>query len=274
MSKLLEVKDVSFSYSHGKHSSISKNSFKLSDNSFSIEEKDFISIIGTNGSGKSTLVKLLSRILSGYTGNIFYDGKEINSIEKKEYSRAVSYLPQITNAFNEDMYVKEFLMLGRYAHKKFSDFNFSADDSYVVTESINETGIENLEDNKLYQLSGGEKQKVLLTLGLVQLDITKDLFKKILIIDEPLTYLDVKYQFEIFNILKNLNESGLTIIIVIHDLNLALNFTNKSILMNDGKIILYTDSKNVITKEMLSEYFHIKSEIVKYENNLIINYSS
>jgi len=274
VSKLLEVKDVSFSYSHGKHSSISKNSFKLSDNSFSIEEKDFISIIGTNGSGKSTLVKLLSRILSGYTGNIFYDGKEINSIEKKEYSRAVSYLPQITNAFNEDMYVKEFLMLGRYAHKKFSDFNFSADDSYVVTESINETGIENLEDNKLYQLSGGEKQKVLLTLGLVQLDITKDLFKKILIIDEPLTYLDVKYQFEIFNILKNLNESGLTIIIVIHDLNLALNFTNKSILMNDGKIILYTDSKNVITKEMLSEYFHIKSEIVKYENNLIINYSS
>ena len=273
MSKLLEVKDVSFSYSNGKSSSVKKNSFKLSDNSFSIEHKDFISIIGTNGSGKSTLVKLISRILSPYSGNIFYKGKEINSFNKKEYSRAVSYLPQTTNTFNEDLNVKEFLMLGRYAHKKFTAFNFSDEDRDIVTESLNETGIKNFEDKNLYQLSGGEKQKVLLTLGLVQLDITRRLNEKILIIDEPLTYLDVNYQFEIFNILKKLNEKGLTIIIVIHDLNLALNFTDKSILMNNGRVILYTDSKKVITKEMLSEYFHIKSEIVKYENNLLINYS-
>jgi len=273
VSKLLEVKDVSFSYSNGKSSSVKKNSFKLSDNSFSIEHKDFISIIGTNGSGKSTLVKLISRILSPYSGNIFYKGKEINSFNKKEYSRAVSYLPQTTNTFNEDLNVKEFLMLGRYAHKKFTAFNFSDEDRDIVTESLNETGIKNFEDKNLYQLSGGEKQKVLLTLGLVQLDITRRLNEKILIIDEPLTYLDVNYQFEIFNILKKLNEKGLTIIIVIHDLNLALNFTDKSILMNNGRVILYTDSKKVITKEMLSEYFHIKSEIVKYENNLLINYS-
>jgi len=273
VSNLLEVKNVSFSYSNGKPSSVNNNRFKLSDNSFSIKEKDFISIIGTNGSGKSTLVKLVSRILSGYTGNIFYNGKEINSFEKKEYSRAVSYLPQTTNTFNEDLYVKEFLMLGRYAHKKFTDFNFSDDDRDIVTECISETGIKNLEDNNLYQLSGGEKQKVLLTLGLVQLDITKDLNEKILIIDEPLTYLDINYQFEIFNILKKLNEKGLTIIIVIHDLNLALNFTNNTILMNDGRIILFSDSKKVITKETLSEYFHIKSEIVNYENNLLINYT-
>jgi len=269
VSNLLDVKDVSFSYSNG-----NKNSFKLSDNSFSLQEKDFISIIGTNGSGKSTLVKLISRILSPYIGNIFYKGKEINSFDKKEYSRAVSYLPQTTNTFNEDLNVKEFLMLGRYAHKRFTDFKFSDEDRNIVTESINETGIKNLEGNNLYQLSGGEKQKVLLTLGLVQLDITKSLNEKILIIDEPLTYLDINYQFEILNILKKLNEKGLTIIIVIHDLNLALNFTNKSILMNDGRIVLHSDSKKVITKEMLSEYFNMKSEIVKHENNLVINYSS
>jgi len=169
VSNLLEVKDVSFSYSNGKPSSVNKNRFKLSDNSFSVEEKDFISIIGTNGSGKSTLVKLISRILSGYTGNIFYNGKEITSFEKKEYSRAVSYLPQTTNTFNEDLYVKEFLMLGRYAHKKFTDFNFSEDDRNIVTESINETGIKNRSDEKF----SGKSLLNLSELGIPVKDVEK-----------------------------------------------------------------------------------------------------
>lgn len=269
---LLEVKNLNFSYSNNKISGSSN--FNLFDNTFIVEEKDFISVIGKNGSGKSTLVKLLSRILSGYSGYIYYNGQDIRSIEKKEFSRALSYLPQTTATFNEDLTVKEFLMLGRYAHKKFTDFYFSNDDKNVVAECIKETGISNLENHNLYKLSGGEKQKVLLTLGLVQLDITGNLNEKILIIDEPLTYLDINYQFEIFSILKNLNDKGLTIIIVIHDLNLALNFTNKTLLMNEGKVIRFEDSNNVITKETLNDYFHINSEIIKHENNYLINYSS
>ncbi|MCY7362511.1 MAG: ABC transporter ATP-binding protein [Ignavibacteria bacterium] len=274
MNKLLELANVSFSYSNNKKLSLSNNVFSVSDISLEISEGDFISIIGKNGSGKSTLVKLISKIIVNYSGNIFYKEKEIHSIDRKEYSRSISYLPQNTDStMNEELTVKEFLLLGRYAHKKFTDFNYSGEDTDIVSFCINETGINFSENKYMYQLSGGERQKVMLTLGLVQLDISNDLKGKILIIDEPLTYLDVNHQLEIFKVLKNLNEKGLTIIIVIHDLVLALNYTNKSVLMNAGKMIKYSETGNVITEEILREHFLINSKILNYENSFLINYS-
>ena len=274
MSELLKFEEVNFSYSNGKNKHDSKNNFSLKDISFNAVEGDFISVIGKNGSGKSTLIKLFSKILVGYSGSIFYKGKEIHSINRKEFSRNVAYLPQSAATFNEDLKVTEFLLLGRYAHKQFTDFRFSDEDKKIVEASISETSINNLADKKIYQLSGGEKQKVLITLALVQLDTTKSLEGKILIIDEPLTYLDVNYQFEIFSILKNLRNNKLTVIIVIHDLNLALRFSDKTILMSKGIVIKYSDSKNVITEEMLREHFMIESKIIDLEKNFFINYLS
>lgn len=262
MINVLRFEDVNFSYS---------DNFKLRNISFDVNEGDFISVIGKNGSGKSTLVKLIARIITNYGGKILYEGKDIHSIDRKEYSRNISYLPQST-FYNEEWKVKDFLMLGRYAYKKFSDFTFSEQDKLVSAESINETGINALSDKYFYELSGGERQKVLLTLALVQLDITKELKGKILIIDEPLTYLDVNHQFEIFNILKNLNAKGLTVIIVIHDLNLAMRFSDKTLLMNNGELIKYSYSKEVITEDMLKEHFLIDSKIINFEKNFFINY--
>ncbi|MBK8552790.1 MAG: ABC transporter ATP-binding protein [Ignavibacteria bacterium] len=203
---------------------------------------------------------------------MFDKDNEIHSIDRKEYSRNVSYLPQSAATFNEDLKVKEFLLLGRYAHKQFTDFRFSAEDKNIVEESMNETSITALADKYIHELSGGEKQKVLITLTLVQLDITKSLEGKILIIDEPLTYLDVNYQFEIFDILRRLNDRKLTIVIVIHDLNLALRFSNKTILMNSGEMIKFAHTKDVITEEVLKEHFEIESKIMHFEQNFFINY--
>lgn len=272
MSKLLELENTSFSYSH-KNNLNPANNFFVQDTSLQINTGDFISIIGKNGSGKSTLVKLISKILIGYKGNIFYKGKEIHSIERKEYSRSISYLPQISASVSDEINIFEFLLLGRYSHKAFTDFRNTDEDRKVVEFCIKETGIEKFSDKYLYELSGGERQKVLLTLGLVQLDISQDLREKVLIIDEPLTYLDVKYQLEIFNVLKELNKKGLTIIIVIHDLGLALNYTNKTILMNSGKMVMYSESGKVITEEILKEHFLIDSEIINYGSSYLINYS-
>ncbi len=267
MMNLLELENVSFSYSKS-----NPNGFSLNNISLDIPGGEFISVIGKNGSGKSTLVKLISGVYVGYQGKILYKNKNTLSIEKKEFSRNVSYLPQAATALNEDLLVKDFLLLGRYAHKKFTDFRFSKEDNDIVENCMNETSVKEFANKSLSDLSGGEKQKVLLTMGLVQLDITKSLEGKILIVDEPLTYLDINHQFEIFSILKKLQSKLLTIIIVIHDLNFALRFSDRTILMNNGNLIGYSSSKNIITEEMLKEHFQVDSNILESEKYYHINY--
>lgn len=272
---LISIKNLNFTYAEAKSGSAdlhNNDSFILKNISLDICEGDFVSVIGKNGSGKSTLVKIISGILGGYTGQISISGKNIHSILRKDLSKKLSYLPQSTVTFNENLIVRDFLLLGRYAYKKFSDFRYNPEDIRIVNESIKVTSTEELAGKYFHELSGGERQKVLLTLSLVQLNISEDLKDKILIIDEPLTYLDVTYQFEIFNIIKNLRDKGLTVIIVIHDLNLALRFTDKTILMNNGAIIKYDESKNVITEDILREHFKIESEILRFEKNYFVNY--
>ncbi|MCB0727244.1 MAG: ABC transporter ATP-binding protein [Ignavibacteriae bacterium] len=271
---LIQIKDLNFTYNEAKSNTDtqSKESFVLKNVSLNINEGDFVSVIGKNGSGKSTLVKIISGIISGYSGQILFNGEDINSMVRKDLSKKLSYLPQSTVTFNENMIVRDFLLLGRYAHKKFSEFRYDPEDNKVVNNSMEITDIKDLAGKYFHELSGGERQKVLLTLSLVQLNISESLKEKILIIDEPLTYLDVTYQFEIFNIIKKLRENGLTVLIVIHDLNLALRFTDKTILMNNGAVIKYDESKNVITEDILREYFKIESEILQFEKNYLVNY--
>ena len=266
MEKIVETCDVNFSYE--------KNNFSLKCINFSVVEGDFVSVIGRNGSGKSTLVKILSRIIINYKGSVSYKGREIELIPKKDFSKNVSYLPQSGILINEGMNVFDLLLMGRYSYKKFSDFTFSQEDKNVVDKSIEIAGIQNLRDKFFYELSGGEKQKTLITLSLVQLDITNNLEGKVLIIDEPLTYLDVNFQYEIFSLLKKLNqEQKLTIIVVTHDLNLALKFTGKTILLENGRIISMGETVNMITKDILKKHFLINSQIVNFENEYNINFN-
>lgn len=266
LEKIIDACDVNFSYE--------KNDFSLKSINFSIDEADFISVIGRNGSGKSTIVKILSRIIINYKGSISYQGREIDLIPKKVFSKNVSYLPQSGILINEGMNVFDLLLMGRYSYKKFSEFTFSKEDKNVVDKSIEIAGIKNLRDKYFYELSGGEKQKALITLSLVQLDITNNLKGKVLIIDEPLTYLDVNFQFEIFTLLKKLNqEQKLTIIVVTHDLNLALKFTGKTILLENGRIISMGETVNMITKDILKKHFLINSQIVNFENEYNINFN-
>lgn len=265
LNRIIEASDVNFSYE--------KNNFSLKSINFLVNEGDFVSVIGRNGSGKSTLVKILSRIIVNYKGCISYQGREINVIPKKEFSKNVSYLPQSGILINEGMNVFDLLLMGRYSYKRFSDFTFSQKDKNVVAQSVSITGIGNLSDKFFYELSGGEKQKALITLSLVQLDITNNLKGKVLIIDEPLTYLDVNFQYEIFSLLKKLNkEQRLTIIVVTHDLNLALKYTGKTILLENGRIINNGETVNMITEDTLKRHFLINSQIVNFENEYNINF--
>lgn len=257
--ELLKTENLCFSYG--------KDSFALNNISFNVLNKDFISIIGRNGSGKSTLVKLISGIYNQYEGKVYINNKDICSYSKKDVSKILSYLPQSSLNGNNGLNVVEFLLLGRYAYKKFSDFSFSDYDRKAVKDSIEITGISSLLDKSVNELSGGEKQKVLVTLSLVQLDVNSDLSEKILVIDEPLTFLDVNFQYEIFSILSRLNkEKKLTIIVVTHSINLSLKYTGKTLLLDKGEMILFDDTAKVINEEMIERYFKVKSKIVNFDN--------
>jgi iron complex transport system ATP-binding protein len=257
--ELLKVDDLCFSYG--------KDNFALKNININVLKNDFLSVIGRNGSGKSTLVKLISGIYSQYKGKVYLKEKDICSYTKKEVSKILSYLPQSSLNGNNGLNVFDFLLLGRYAYKRFSDFSFSEYDREAVNESIKITGVDGFLKKSVNELSGGEKQKVLVTLSLVQLDINSDLSEKILIIDEPLTFLDINFQYEIFSILKRLNEEKkLTVIVVTHNIDLALKYTGKTLLLDRGEMALYDESKKVITEELIEKYFKVKSRILNFEN--------
>ena len=261
--KLLTVDNLNFGYSG--------NKFSLSDVSFSVDKKNFIGIIGRNGSGKSTLVKIIAGIYKNYNGTINYKRGGIEKFNERELAKIISYLPQSDILFFEGLKVYDLLLMGRYAYKNFSSFTYNSRDKEIVNKSIEITGIGEYKDKSLLHLSGGEKQKVLITLALVQLDITSELSEKILIIDEPLTFLDINYQFEIFSILSKLNtEKDLTIIIVTHNLNLALQYTNKILLLENGKIDELGDPKKIINEETLKKYFLINSQILNIDDEYYI----
>lgn len=263
---LLEIKNLSFSYE--------KDKPFLKDFSFSVNEREMVSVIGRNGSGKSTLVKIISRIINNYKGIILYKSKDVKEYGHKEYSRSISYLPQVFPAFINELKVFDLLLLGRYAHKKSSQLSYSDEDVHVVNEAIAIGGIGDFKEKSLKILSGGERQKVLLTLSLVQLDITKELNEKVLIVDEPLTHLDINYQYETLSLLKNLNEKKrLTVIFVIHDLNLALKYSDKTLIVNKGSLIEYGETEKIITQEKINKNFLVNSELVNFNNNTFIHFN-
>lgn len=265
MFPLLSLKSVNFSYGKDK---ITLNNINLTFN-----KGKFYSIIGRNGSGKSTLVSLITGVIINYSGEIFYKQKNIKNFASKTLAKNISYIPQ-SSYFNDlNIRVFDFLCLGRYPHKSFSDYRTNITDKEIVGRAMEILSVDKLKNKYLYELSGGERQKVLIALSFVQLDCSGDLSDKLLILDEPLTHLDVNFQYDIFNVLNKLKgEQNLTIITVIHDLNIALKYTDETILLENGIIVTNGDTKEIITKETIEKYFMIKSQIINFENKYHINF--
>lgn len=260
MKKLIEIKNLSFEYF--------KSDFRLSNVNLEIFEKDFLSVTGRNGSGKSTLIKCLAGIFHNYSGEISYQDKNILNIKRKDFARLVSYLPQFAINETYDIKVSEFLLLGRYAYKNNFEYTYNDTDRNIVDEVLKLTRFEDYRNKLVSQLSGGEKQKCLLALSLVQLDITSDLSGKILIVDEPVTFLDIHHQKEIFEILKFLNsEKNLTVVNVIHDLNLALKYSNRVVIMDNGKIAETGTPSDILSEINLQKYFLTEAKLISIQNN-------
>ncbi|MBN1639077.1 MAG: ABC transporter ATP-binding protein [Ignavibacteriales bacterium] len=236
------------------------NSFSMKDISLKIKSTEFISILGPNGSGKSTLLKILSGLLTQSDGIRLFKGKSYSSYNHKELAQLIGYVPQITSSiFPFSIY--EVVMMGRTAYLNYFGIE-KLNDRKIVNDTLERLNISHLRNKGINEVSGGEAQRAYIARALVQQP-------KLLLLDEPNAHLDIKHQISIFNILAELNkELGLTIIAVSHDINLVSNYTERIILMKEGKIFLDDKKSKVLLKKNLKSVFNVETEIIKNDENI------
>lgn len=242
----LDIKNLVFGY---------KDNLVIKDVSFSIEPGSFVSIIGPNGSGKSTLLKTINNLYKPNSGSIFLYGMDISSYKKRDIAKKVALVPQDTN-IDYDFTVEDIVMMGRHPYKKRFETEDEKDHK-IVNESLELTNTLNLKDRAINQISGGERQRALIAKAIAQKPT-------IILLDEPTSNLDINHQMDVLNLLKKLNEeNGLTVVLVIHDINLACRYSDKIILLNKGEILGIGEPKDVITVENMENAYDMTVAIEK-----------
>ena len=244
----MELLFKSFSTGYTKSKIINNVSFKLNT-------KEWIGIIGSNGSGKSTLLKGILKFIPTISGDILLDGKSIKDYSRNSLSKKIAYLPQQLNN-NLNLTVEELVALGRSPYKKFWDLDFNNKDLNIVKKAIEITNIEKLKNKCINELSGGQIQRAYLAMTIAQ-------NPKILLLDEPTTFLDINYQIKFLESLKQLiKNSGISIITVLHDINLAARFCDRIAIFKNGKLLDINTPQKVLTEFNFKKAFNIDSYIL------------
>ena len=215
---------------------------------------EITSIIGPNGSGKSTVLKALTRLLRYQRGSVEVDGRDLLAFGAKELARRIGVLPQM-HAAPADFRVKELVSYGRMPHQRFFS-SLSGEDEKIIEWAMQATGTWPLRDKSIHELSGGETQRVWIATVLTQQP-------EILFLDEPTTYLDISHQMEMMRLIKRLNrESGIGVVMVLHDLSHALEVSDWIVIIKDGK--KYDEGRpcDVITPKMMREVYDVECDIV------------
>ncbi|MGL5591175.1 MAG: ABC transporter ATP-binding protein [Mycoplasmoidaceae bacterium] len=234
----------------------------IKDVSLSIKQGDFVSIIGVNGSGKSTLLFALFSMVNLNSGEIFYDGVNLKTLSRKHISRKIAFVPQLST-FPEDVTLWEFVQLGRHPYNSLF-FSSKKEDDIKIKHALESVGLYHLKNEYIDQLSGGQRQRALIALTIAQDTET-------IVLDEPTNHLDIKAQLEIMHLLHDLNHKlNKTIIIVIHDINHGLKFSDKVVIMKDGKVALEGKTNDIITKDSIEDIFGVTPKIIKSHNKKII----
>jgi iron complex transport system ATP-binding protein len=225
----------------------------INDLSIAAKRGRILSIIGPNGSGKSTLLKALARNLKPKEGSILLDGKQLSAYGTEELARCMAFLPQ-TPGIPADITVRGLIGYGRYPYQSWWK-NTSPEDKEAVDWAIQETGLTLMENRMVNTLSGGERQRVWLAMALAQQP-------RILLLDEPTTYLDISHQLEILTLIRHLNErKGITVIMVLHEINHAARFSDTVAVLSGGKLYAVGAPEEVITADMLREVFHVAADV-------------
>ena len=212
------------------------------------------SIIGANGAGKSTFLKILCLLNKKFTGKILIDGEDIKNFSRTQLAKIIAILPQ-EKEIPIDTTVRQLTSYGRFAYQKLFQRSDTKEDKESIDWALKVTQLEKFSDRQVSTLSGGERQRAWLSMTLAQRP-------KILLLDEPTTYLDIKHQLEVMKIISEVNRIyGMTIIMVIHDLNHARIFSDELIVMKDQKIFQSGEPKKILTKKLIKEVFEVDADI-------------
>lgn len=220
-----------------------------------IPQGKITTIIGANGCGKSTVLKAVGRILKPKGGMVYLNGEDIRRLSTKEVAQKMAILPQSPQA-PAGLTVGELVAYGRFPHQRGMG-KLKAGDKKIIAWALEVTKLTELETTAVDNLSGGQRQRVWIAMALAQ---QTDL----ILLDEPTTYLDLSYQLEVLQLLYQLNrEQGCTIVMVLHDLNLAARFADYMVAIRGGRIIRHGTPEEVMTVEVLRETFQIEAMIIK-----------
>ncbi len=211
-------------------------------------------VVGPNGCGKSTLLRGLARLLRPTGGAVLLDGRPLHELPSREVARTIGILPQSPSA-PEGITVADLVARGRHPHQGWFR-QWSAADDVVVSEALTATGTLDLAWRRVDELSGGQRQRVWIAMALAQAP-------DILLLDEPTTFLDVTHQLEVLDLLADLNrDRGATIVMVLHDLNLAARYADHLVVMRDGAVTALGDPADVLTAELVAQAFGLQARVV------------
>ena len=232
----------------------------LKELSLNIDENKLTGIIGPNGCGKSTLVKNIIKYINGKFESFKIMDTDIRELSHKKIAQLISYIPQKSTIIS-NISVFDYVLLGRFPLLKNSWDNYSEKDYEIVENNINLLNIKELRDRNVETLSGGELQKALLARALAQ-------EAKILLLDEPTSALDLNNAVEFMKILKNISiKKEISVIIIIHDLNLASLFCDSLIILKDGKFIEKGSPKEVINEKNIKSIYNLDCKVCYNEND-------
>ena len=251
---IYEVQNLSFSY--GEHQ-------VLQEMSFSLQKGKITTLIGANGCGKSTLFQLLTRNLKPDQGEICLYGENLRNMKLKDLAKKAAIVHQYHTA-PADLSVEKLIGYGRIPPRRTGSFKMSEKDVERVEWAMEVTRTEKYRNRPVSKLSGGQRQRVWIAMALAQ-------DTELLLLDEPTTYLDVRYQIQILQLVRRLNEEyGLTIVMVLHDINQALYYSDEILAMKEGKMIGQGVPEEILTEELLEEIYGVRLPVFTVEKKPFI----
>ncbi len=223
------------------------------DVSLTVEPGEMVAIIGPNGSGKSTLLRGLSRLHRPASGRVMLGESDVRAMSAREVARVVAVLPQIVES-GVDLTVRELVWRGRYPHQGVM-LRATAPDYEAVDWAMHAADVTGFADRPLAQLSGGERQRAWIALALAQKP-------RVLLLDEPTSFLDVQHQVEVMNLLRRLNGEGMTVVAVLHDLMLAARYCDRVVAVRNGEVEFDGNPRSAFTPEALERVFSIPMSVL------------